>query len=44
MLHMKFQGYQPSSSGEEDFLPYMSIVSTLVRRPGLFEEDAVIEI
>ena len=33
MLHTKFQGNQPSGSGEEDFLrflPYMGMVAILV--------------
>ena len=41
MLHNKFQGNQPSISGEEDFLsvlPYMCIVAILVRRPGPSEK------
>ena len=37
MLHTKFQGNQPSGSGEEDFLrflPYMGIAAILVMWPG----------
>ena len=37
MLHTKFQGNQPSDSGEEDFLrflPYMGMAAILVMWPG----------
>ena len=37
MLHIKFQGNQPSGSGEEDFirfLPYMGIMAILAMRAG----------
>ena len=37
MLYTKFQGNQPSGSGEEDFLsflPYMGMAAILVMWPG----------
>ena len=40
MLHTKFQGNHPSSSGEDflSFLPYMGIVAILAVIPGPFEQ------
>ena len=39
MFHTKFQGHQPSGSGEEDFkgvLPYMGMSAILVIEPKQF--------
>ena len=41
MLHTKFQGHQPTGSGEEDFfrfLPYIGMAAMLIMWPGLFEQ------
>ena len=44
MLHTKFRGNRPASSGEEDFLrflPYMVMAAILVMWPGPFIQTFV---